>query len=291
MEGWIKLHRKLLENPIITKDSDYLSVWIYLLLNTTHKEYDVLFKGKRITLNKGQLLTGRKSISEKLKIEENKVQRILKTLENEHQIEQQSSNQNRLITIVSWNKYQQDEQQDEQQVNNECTTDEQQMNNKCTTDEQRVNTNKNVKNIKNDKNDKNDKNVITTTVDDSCVDGLQEIIDFYNNNIGIIAPYGMEVLKDYEKEMSKDLIILAMKKSVEANKRTIQYIKGILNNWLKRGIKTVIEAEQEDKKFREKDKQASNGGINDFKELWEEAKEKDEQTGNNTSNNAFSWKL
>lgn len=143
MDGWIKLHRKTLDNPVVTKDGDYLAVWIYLLLNTTHKEYDVLFKGKRVTLKKGQLLAGRKSISEKLKIDENKVQRILKTLENEHQIEQQSSNRNRLITIVSWDKYQQDEQQIEQQVNNKRTTDEQQ-----------VNTNKNVKNIKNERNNK-----------------------------------------------------------------------------------------------------------------------------------------
>ena len=144
MEGWIKLHRKILDNPIVAQDSDYLSVWIYLLLNATHKDYDALFKGKRITLRKGQLVTGRKSISEKLKIDENKVQRILKSLENEHQIEQQSSNKNRLITIVSWDKYQQDEQQNTQQVNNKRTTDEQQ-----------VNTNKNDKNIKNDKNEKN----------------------------------------------------------------------------------------------------------------------------------------
>lgn len=50
--------------------------------------------------------------------------------------------------------------------------------------------------------------------------------------------------------MSSDLIILAMQKAVEANKRTIQYIKGILNNWSKKGIKTVIEAEKEDEQFR-----------------------------------------
>lgn len=232
MEGWIKLHRKTLDNPIITKDSDYLAVWIYLLLNTTHKEYDVLFKGERVTLKRGQLLTGRKSISEKLKIDENKVQRILKSLENEHQIEQQKSNKNRLITIVSWDKYQQDEQQNEQQLNNKRTTTEQQ-----------VNTNKNVKNIKNDDN-------ITTTVGDSCVDGLQEIIEFYNNNTGLIAPYGVEILSDYLKEMPVDLIILAMQKAVEADKRTIQYVKGILNNWSKKGIKSVIDAEKEDKQFQ-----------------------------------------
>ena len=141
MEGWIKLHRKLLDNPITTKDSDYLAVWIYLLLNATHREYDTLFKGKRITLQEGQLITGRKTIAKKFKIDDSKVQRILKMLEIEHQIEQQNGNQNRLITILSWDKYQQDEQQNEQQVNNDCTTTEQQ-----------VNTNKNIKNIKNDKN-------------------------------------------------------------------------------------------------------------------------------------------
>lgn len=52
--------------------------------------------------------------------------------------------------------------------------------------------------------------------------------------------------------MQPELIILAMKKAVETNKRTIQYIKGILNNWSKKGIKTVIEAEKEDEVFRNK---------------------------------------
>ena len=87
-------------------------------------------------------------------------------------------------------------------------------------------------------------------VGDSCVDGLQEIIEFYNNNIGLIAPYGVEILSDYLKEMPVDLIILAMQKAVEADKRTIQYIKGILNNWSKKGIKSVIDAEKEDKQFQ-----------------------------------------
>lgn len=87
-------------------------------------------------------------------------------------------------------------------------------------------------------------------VGDSCVDGLQEIIEFYDNNIGMITPFGAEILSDYAKEMPADLIILAMKKSVEANIRTIQYIKGILNNWSKKGIKTVLEAEKEDEIFK-----------------------------------------
>lgn len=128
MEGWVCLYRKILENPIICKDSDYFAVWCYLLLSATHKKTSALFKGKKIVLLPGQLITGRKSIAKKFKVDESKVQRILKTLENEHQIEQQTSSQNRLITIINWHQYQESEQQITQQVNNECTTDEQRVN-------------------------------------------------------------------------------------------------------------------------------------------------------------------
>lgn len=98
----------------------------------------------------------------------------------------------------------------------------------------------------------NENNNNNNNASDSCVDGLQKVIEFYNNNIGMITPYGLEILQSYISEMPVELIILAMKKAVEADKRTIQYIKGILNNWSKKGIKTVIEAQKEDEQFRNK---------------------------------------
>lgn len=99
-------------------------------------------------------------------------------------------------------------------------------------------------------------------VSDSCVDGLQEVVEFYNQNIGLITPHGLEVLEDYAKEMPVDLIIYAMQISVEANKKTIQYIKAILNNWQKAGIKTLIQAKEENQN-RKKDnkKQISKGNY------------------------------
>lgn len=149
MEGWIKLHRKLIDNPIVCKDSDTLAIWIYLLLNATHKEIDALFNGKRIKLKVGQLITGRKSIAEKLGISESKVQRILKMFENEQQIEQQTNFHNRLISIVNWHEYQENEQLIEQQVNSHRTASE-----------QPVNTNKNerIKECKNIKKESKKKN-------------------------------------------------------------------------------------------------------------------------------------
>lgn len=132
MEGWICLHRKILDNPIVCKDSDYFAVWVYLLLNATHKEIKMEFKGKKIILFPGQLITGRKSISKALKIDEYKIQRILKCLENEQQIAQQTSSRNRLITIKNWHEY--------QEMHNN-------MHNKCTTNAQQMHTNNNETNI------------------------------------------------------------------------------------------------------------------------------------------------
>lgn len=131
----------MLDNPIVFKDAEYAAVWTYLLLNATHREYPAIFKGKKIMLSPGQLITGRKSIATKLKISESKVERVLKWFENDQQIEQQTSNKNRLITIVNWALYQDSEQQIEHE------TDSFQPSN-----DHKTTTNKNVKNDKNEKN-------------------------------------------------------------------------------------------------------------------------------------------
>lgn len=141
--GWIKLHRKLLDNPKICQDSDYMNLWVQLLLLATHSEIPKVFNGRNTILKPGQLITGRIFLSKITKINQSKIERILKYLESEHQIEQQKTNVNRLITITNWNTYQESEQQVEHQVNN-----------KRTTSEQRVNTYKNDKNEKNEKNNK-----------------------------------------------------------------------------------------------------------------------------------------
>ncbi len=167
MEGYIKAYRSMLDNPVVCKDSEYFAVWCYLLLNATHKEQPVLFKGKKIILKPGQLITGRIKIAEHFKISESKVQRILKNFESEQQIEQQISNKNRLITILHWDLYQCSEQQIEQQVNNNRTTTEQQ-----------VNTNKN------DKNDKNERNINNVLRDKEATELFEKLWKLFPNKKG-----------------------------------------------------------------------------------------------------------
>lgn len=126
-QGWIKFHRKIYKNPW-SNDPEWLAVWVYLLAHVAWEPTDVIFEGKRITIQAGQITTGRKVISQQTGVSESKVQRVLDCLESEQQIEQQTTPRCRLITIKNWNQYQQSEQQIEQQMNNKRTTNEQQMN-------------------------------------------------------------------------------------------------------------------------------------------------------------------
>ena len=56
----------------------------------------------------------------------------------------------------------------------------------------------------------------------------------------------------------------------------------ILNQSIEHGWQTVYPLKQYNNN-------TSKGGMSDFKELWEEARQEDEQNGNSTSNNTFGW--
>lgn len=140
-EGYIKLFRRLSDKGWY-QNSEYVHLWIHLLLKANHKGAEFMFNNKVLKLKAGQFVTGRNQLSKETGINQSKIERILKLFESEQQIEQQTTNKNRVISIISWEQYQQREQQIEQQTNNKRTTSEQQ-----------VNTNKNDKNEYNDKND------------------------------------------------------------------------------------------------------------------------------------------
>jgi len=108
--GWVSIHRKLV-NSAIYRDSEAVHLWVHLLILANHDDNQFVFCGKPVVVKRGQVITGRKSLSAATGISESKIQRILKTLEDCHMIEQQSSNKNRLITITKYDEYQQGEQQ------------------------------------------------------------------------------------------------------------------------------------------------------------------------------------
>lgn len=140
MEGFIKIHRQLSESKY-GKNLELVGLFVHLLIKATHKDS---FAPDGTKLKAGQILTSQKSLSLEFGVERNKMRRMLKQLESEHQIEQQTSSRNSILTVVNWSKYQGSEHQNEHQMNIKRTSNEHQMN-----------TFKNVKNVKNVKKDNN----------------------------------------------------------------------------------------------------------------------------------------
>jgi len=141
-QGWISIHRKIIDSPIYS-DSQAVHLWVHLLLSANHKDNTFIQNGKAVTVKRGQLLTGRQRLSEATKLSESKVQRLLELFVELKMIEQQTNSKNRYISITNYDSYQ---------------STEQQVNSKRTTDEQQVNTNNNVNNVNND-------NKLTTSIE------------------------------------------------------------------------------------------------------------------------------
>lgn len=139
--GWVKLHRKMM-GKFYYKDSHTVHLWVHLLLKANHLPQEWKWRGEKYVCQRGELITSRQQLALETGIQESKVERILKCLESEQQIEQQKSNKSRLLKLVNYDLYQKSEQQNEQQMNNKRTTNEQQMN---------TNNNRRIKELKNEK--------------------------------------------------------------------------------------------------------------------------------------------
>jgi len=132
--GWVKIHRKLIEKGFYKK-SQYVHLWLHLLLSANHKPVEYMTNGHTILIKEGQLLTGREQLSASTGIPETTIERILKMLENEHQIGQQKTTKYRLITILHWKEYQ--ERTEERTTNGQQTdtnkNDKNEKKNTCVT--------------------------------------------------------------------------------------------------------------------------------------------------------------
>lgn len=85
---------------------------------------------------------------------------------------------------------------------------------------------------------------------DKDIDIDSNYVSFFSNNFHPITKYELDILKSYEDDnLEPKLITLALQKAVEKNKRSLDYVKGILNNWLKDNVRTVEQAKAKEKEF------------------------------------------
>jgi hypothetical protein len=138
MEGWIKLHRQILDCEFFAHPVG-LKIWVWCLLKASSKKRFVSLKiGKgciTVEITPGQFIFGRHKAEEELNIDGSTVYKWMKKLEEKGMILIVSNNQYSVITICNWATYQENESQEEQPKNNQRTTKEQPKNNLRTTKE------------------------------------------------------------------------------------------------------------------------------------------------------------
>jgi ribosomal protein S19E (S16A) len=119
MQGWIKLHRKLIANPFFS-DPFFLKLWVYCLLKASHSDTKHLVGNNLVELKEGQFVTGRyalaKDFNEGLKpskrVSESTLWRMLSTLEDAGMLKISKTTKFSIVTIVNWQEYQEREQLD-----------------------------------------------------------------------------------------------------------------------------------------------------------------------------------
>jgi len=104
MQGYIKLHRKILDNGVFA-DAELLKVFVWCILkaNTTP---NVVY-GRKVDV--GEFITGRITASEELHLKPSTIYKRLQKLKSQGYIDISSTTKNSLITVVNYKSYQLDD--------------------------------------------------------------------------------------------------------------------------------------------------------------------------------------
>lgn len=146
--GWIKLHRKLLDSEIFASQIG-LKIWLWSLMKASHKKRFIpirIGKGETtVAVEKGSFIFGRNSASRELNINGSTVYKWMQKLQDMGMISIESNNQYSIITICNYVDYQKNEK-------DEVTAIEQPLDNQVTATQQPRDTYKKVKNVEKVKN-------------------------------------------------------------------------------------------------------------------------------------------
>jgi hypothetical protein len=218
MEGWIKIHRKIL-NHWVFKDAEKYRAWTIILMDVNHSSKKVNIGNLLLTCDRGESLN---SLETWVKMfgknwNKSKVRRFFKLLESDSMIVLKSERKTTRLTVCKYDDYQETRNTDETQTKRKRNANETQMT-----------PNKNDKNVKNVKNVKNDNN------------NIKEIYDSYPSKCQKRGTSTGKCFKDKDrikkllKTHDKDYILKVIDWYIKDCQKTDTYIKNFstfLNNF------------------------------------------------------------
>ena len=236
-KSFIVINRKILKWQWYD-DMNTKTLFLHLLLkaNWEDKEWH------NILVKRGQLITGRKKLSEETGLSERQIRTSLDKLISTNEITKSITNKYTIITINNYSKYQDYDQQ---------------MANKRPTNDQQTTTTKQYNNITN-------KQYISSS----------SLYEFVEQNFGrLLSSTEYEEISSWE---DSELTRYAIKQAVLNNKCGIKYISRILSAYERENIKTVQQAQEREREYIEAKKNKfkpnnnqKNNEIKSERDRWE----------------------
>jgi len=221
-KGWVKFHREQFNHWISKKPFCDGYAWTYLYTRANFKKNMVNFRNEYIEVERGQFLTSKLQLQRIFGWTYRHVENFLLALKNDENITYRTTNRYIVITIINYEFYQGDEEQNEEQ-------NEEQVKNRLGTGLERGNTNKNVlKNVNNEKKEKKEKkisfNFKTNLFNNLTIEQMEE----YEKKYPDIDVY------EEEKKMTDWLIGEKVKKDNGQSNKIPKDFSRFINNWLRR---------------------------------------------------------
>lgn len=105
--SWIRLHRKIMDNPLyFAEPFSKMQAWIDLLLLANFADRVTFIRGNRVTIKRGQVAYSREWFSGRWRWSRGKIDRFFDMLERENMIGRQKSAVITCISILNYDTYQ-----------------------------------------------------------------------------------------------------------------------------------------------------------------------------------------
>lgn len=101
MEGWIKMHRKIIDSELWYKPGAWMKVWLYIVMNVSHKEISFL--------KIGEGLFKYDKIAESCQVSYHQVRSAINWLISTHSLSTRKTTRGIFIKVLNYTKYQIDQ--------------------------------------------------------------------------------------------------------------------------------------------------------------------------------------
>jgi len=120
-DGWIALHRKIYSSKDFNNQLE-VAVFLYLVAMASHKETNVIYRKKKLSLKRGEVSIAYRDLAKKFNISLQNIKTIIKHLIKSGNLNQNLTKNLSIYTIVKYNKYQDIEPQSNQKLTHRTTT-------------------------------------------------------------------------------------------------------------------------------------------------------------------------